>query len=80
VPDPKVGERVCAVILPQSGAAPPTLGELTAFLESREISRRKLPERMLLVEEMPMTASGKILKHVLKERAARELGAGGSRK
>jgi cyclohexanecarboxylate-CoA ligase len=80
VPDAKVGERVCAIVLPQNGGAPPTLAELTAFLESREISRRKLPERMLLVEEMPMTASGKILKHVLKERAARELGAEGERK
>ena len=66
---------MCAVILPQPGAAPPTLAELIDFLESRELSRRKLPERMLVVEEMPMTASGKILKHELRERLARELPA-----
>ncbi len=71
MPDPKLGERVCAFVVPGAGSDPPTLEELTAFLEAREISRRKLPERLELLEEMPTTASGKILKHVLKERIAR---------
>ncbi len=79
VPDPKVGERVCVVVVPRPGVEPPTLPELTAFLESRELSRRKLPEQMLLVEEMPLTASGKIHKHLLKQRVAREFGTGGQR-
>ncbi len=72
MPDAVVGERACAFVLPAQGTEPPTLAELVAFLEAREISRRKLPERLELVEEMPLTASGKILKQVLRERIARQ--------
>lgn len=73
MPDAVVGERACAFVLPAEGAEPPTLAELVRFLEAREISRRKLPERLELVEEMPLTASGKILKQVLRERIARQV-------
>jgi cyclohexanecarboxylate-CoA ligase len=71
VPDPRVGERACAVVVPADPAAPPSLDELTAFLEARELSRRKLPERLEIVDELPLTASGKVQKHVLRERFAR---------
>ncbi len=70
MPDRKLGERVCAFVVPAGAGDPPTLDELTHFLETREISRRKYPERLEIVEEMPTTASGKILKQVLKERIA----------
>ena len=70
VRDARVGERVCAVVVPADPAAPPTLAELTTFLERREISRRKLPERLELVDELPVTASGKVQKHLLRERLA----------
>jgi cyclohexanecarboxylate-CoA ligase len=75
VPDSQVGERVCAVVVPRRCDEPPTLAELVRFLESQDLSRRKLPERMILVDEMPMTASGKILKNVLKEKAIRQMAA-----
>ena len=71
VPDPTVGERVCAVVVPADPAAPPTLPELAAFLAAREVSRRKLPERLELVDELPTTASGKVQKHLLREWIAR---------
>jgi cyclohexanecarboxylate-CoA ligase len=74
VPDEKVGERVCAVVVPTDPAAPPALPELARFLEAREVSRRKLPERLELVDELPATASGKVQKHVLRERIARRRG------
>jgi len=70
-PDEKLGERVCAVVVPSDAAAPPSLAELVRFLEAREISRRKLPERLELVAELPATASGKVQKHLLRERLAR---------
>ena len=73
MPDAAVGERACAFVLPAEGSAPPTLAELVRFLEAREISRRKLPERLELVDEMPLTASGKILKQALRERIARQV-------
>jgi cyclohexanecarboxylate-CoA ligase len=71
VPDPRVGERACAVVVPTDPATPPTLAELNGFLAARELSRRKLPERLAIVEDLPMTGSGKVQKHVLREWLAR---------
>lgn len=70
LPDPTVGERVCAVVEPVGRDERPTLEDLCAFLTEREISRRKLPERLEIVDQMPVTASGKIQKQVLRERLA----------
>lgn len=59
-PDERLGERICAVIVPQS--EPPTLEALNAWLAERGLSTRYLPERLRVVEEMPTTAAGKIRK------------------
>lgn len=72
-PDASLGERVCAVVVPVDPGAPPTLGELVRFLEARELSRRKLPERLELYDVLPTTASGKIQKHVLRAELARRM-------
>ena len=73
MPDARLGERACAVVVPTDPAAPPTLAELVAFLEARDLSRRKLPERLEVVAEMPVTESGKIQKHVLRQRIAQRV-------
>ena len=52
----------------------PTLAELAAHLTARGRSRRKLPERLVLVDDFPRTASGKILKRALRARMAGEPG------
>jgi cyclohexanecarboxylate-CoA ligase len=77
MPDRALGERVCAVVVPARAGEAPTLAELVRFLEAKEISRRKLPERLEIVGELPTTASGKVAKHVLKERVARVIEAEG---
>ena len=46
--------------------------ELIAFLEQQNIARFKLPERLEVVPEFPLSPVGKILKRQLRERA-REL-------
>jgi cyclohexanecarboxylate-CoA ligase len=73
MPDPRLVERACAFVVPRPGP-PPTLQELCAFLESRQLARHKLPERLELVEEFPMTPSGKIQKYKLRESVAAKLG------
>jgi cyclohexanecarboxylate-CoA ligase len=72
VRDAAVGERACACVVPVDASAPPTLEELTAFLTGHEISRRKLPERLAILTELPMTASGKVQKHLLQAQLARK--------
>jgi cyclohexanecarboxylate-CoA ligase len=73
MPDARLGERACAFVVPADVNDPPVLPELVRFLETHELSRRKLPERLEVVSELPVTASGKVQKHVLRERIARRL-------
>jgi cyclohexanecarboxylate-CoA ligase len=69
VPDPRLGERACAVVIP-SGSEAITLEEITAYLEQHELARQKFPERLELVSEFPMTPSGKIQKYKLRDMIA----------
>lgn len=59
-PDERLGERICAVIVPAGTA--PSLDELTAWLRERGLPERKLPEALEVVHDMPVTAAGKIRK------------------
>jgi non-ribosomal peptide synthetase component E (peptide arylation enzyme) len=73
MPDPVLGERACAFVIPRAGAAP-TLAELTRFLsEEGHIARFKLPERLELRDRLPMTAVGKVSKKDLREEIATTL-------
>ncbi|MQA11451.1 MAG: AMP-binding protein [Pseudonocardiaceae bacterium] len=65
IPDTRLGERACAVVVP-SGAHRPTLPELTEYLRERGMSTHFLPERLELVDALPMTSSGKIKKAELR--------------
>ena len=68
-PDPVMGERVCAFVVPAPGTTP-TLDDLVAFLTEQKIARQKLPERLELVAELPKTPSGKIKKFELRQQVA----------
>jgi 2,3-dihydroxybenzoate-AMP ligase len=46
------------------------LGELVAFLTDKGLARFKLPERLELVDDFPLSRFGKVAKNVLSERAA----------
>ncbi len=76
IPDPRLGERACAVVIPREGEAI-TLGEIVGFLERHELARQKFPERLEIVSEFPMTPSGKIQKYRLRELVAERIGARG---
>jgi cyclohexanecarboxylate-CoA ligase len=64
--DPRLVERACAVVIPRPGQTL-TLAEVTAFLEQHQLARFKFPERLELVDEFPMTPSGKVQKYRLRE-------------
>jgi cyclohexanecarboxylate-CoA ligase len=70
VPDAAAGEIACAVLRLRPQTPAPTLADVTAYLAARGLSRRKLPERLVVVDEFPRTASGKILKRALRDRLA----------
>ncbi|WP_033220091.1 class I adenylate-forming enzyme family protein [Kitasatospora phosalacinea] len=69
VPDPDLGERMCVCAVPHGGGL--TLAGLTFFLaESCGLERYKLPERLVLLERMPLGGSGKPDRRVVAELAA----------
>jgi cyclohexanecarboxylate-CoA ligase len=70
MPDDRLGEKVCLFVVPAAGVEPPTLADVTAFLRERNLATPKLPERVEVVEELPVTATGKIQKHLLRARIA----------
>jgi acyl-coenzyme A synthetase/AMP-(fatty) acid ligase len=69
MPDRVLGERACAFVVPADPADPPTFEELTGYLRNElKIAVVKLPERLELIDELPMTATGKIQKFVLRDK------------
>jgi acyl-coenzyme A synthetase/AMP-(fatty) acid ligase len=66
MPDERLGERVCAYVVPAPGE-PPSLGDLTGYLREKDVATPKLPERLEVLDELPMTATGKVRKHVLRD-------------
>jgi len=69
-PDERLGERMCAFVTLAPGAEAPTLDGLRAFLEADGLARIKVPERLEVVDAMPLSPAGKILKRVLRARFA----------
>lgn len=71
LPDPRLGERACAVVVVEEDGLSPTLEEVCDYLLGQGLSRHFLPERLEVVETLPKTPSGKIRKVELRERYAR---------
>ena len=73
MPDPVLGEKGCAFVITKRNQ-PLTLEELTEFLrKQRHIAVFKLPERLELLTEFPMTKVGKIDKKELRKMVAEKL-------
>ena len=68
VPDSELGERMCACLVLHVGHSL-TFEELIGFLETKEMARIKLPERLLIIDELPLSNFGKVSKKRLSEMA-----------
>jgi long-chain acyl-CoA synthetase len=65
LPDAVKGETVAAFIVTREGSAP-TAAEVEAFCRER-MAAYKVPRRIEMVDAVPKSATGKILKRVLRE-------------
>ena len=74
MPDRNLGEKMCAFVVLRQGRSL-TLAELTTFLMTKEIAKFKLPERLELVAELPVSTFGKVSKKALAETVAKKLEA-----
>ena len=70
VPDPVFGERVCVYVELQDDG-PLTLEELTGFLLARGVSTEILPERLIVLAELPRSSGDKVAKAELRRAAAK---------
>jgi 2,3-dihydroxybenzoate-AMP ligase len=77
MPDPVFGEKACAFVVAKEGQSL-EFAELIAFLRQQNIASFKLPERLELVSEFPLSPVGKILKRQLREAIAEKLEKAGS--
>jgi 2,3-dihydroxybenzoate-AMP ligase len=72
MPDPQMGERMCACVIPHAGKGL-TLKELVAFLAEKEIAKFKLPERLEIMADFPLSSFGKVSKKSLVEMITKKL-------
>jgi acyl-CoA synthetase (AMP-forming)/AMP-acid ligase II len=69
MPDERLQERAVACVTLKPGAAL-TFQEMQDFLRERGVARQYWPERLDILDELPRTPSGKILKYQLRDRYA----------
>jgi 2,3-dihydroxybenzoate-AMP ligase len=72
MPDPILGERMCACVVLRHGRSL-TLEQLVAFLMNEEIAKHKLPERLEIMDDFPLSPFGKVSKKDLTEKIAVKL-------
>ena len=66
MPDEVLGERACLFLQTVPGETP-SLEEVCAYLAEKDVAKLRWPERLVIVEAMPMTATRKIIKGRLVE-------------
>jgi non-ribosomal peptide synthetase component E (peptide arylation enzyme) len=73
MPDERLGEKVCCFVVTAAGHDTPTVEDMREFLLSRGLPIQKTPERVVAVDALPMTATGKVVKHELRKDIERRL-------
>ncbi len=73
VPDEKYGEELCAWVRMRAGAEPLDAAAVKEFATGK-LAHYKIPRYVMVVEEFPMTVTGKVRKVEMRERSAEILG------
>ena len=68
IPDPVLGERGVAFLVPRDVASPPDADEIRAFVK-QHIADYKVPDRVIVCGELPLTPGMKVDKAALVARA-----------
>jgi len=73
VPDDRYGEELCAWVRVREGTAALTAESVREFA-SGKLASYKIPRYVLVVDEFPMTVTGKVRKVEMRERSVEQLG------
>jgi 2,3-dihydroxybenzoate-AMP ligase len=68
VQDASLGEKMCACVVLKTKSSL-SLPELVDFLKGKEIAKFKLPEKLMIVDDLPVSTFGKVSKKALAEMA-----------
>lgn len=71
--DERLGERVCAFVVPKQSEALPTKESIAEYLQSRKVSKWLWPERVEYIDALFYTESGKIKRYLLKQELERRM-------
>jgi fatty-acyl-CoA synthase len=77
VPDARYGEELCAWVKMREGAPALTAEAVREFAAGR-LAHYKVPRYVLVVDEFPMTVTGKVRKVEMRERSVEVLDLGGA--
>lgn len=72
IPDERLGERICAFLVPKDGETV-THDTVLEYLRQKRVQKRLWPERVELINEIPRTESGKIKKNALSVELSRRM-------
>ncbi len=71
-PDDDLGERVCACVVAVAGGEPPTLDSINQYLLKQGLAKFKLPERLLILQQLPRNPLGKVQRHELQQKVSND--------
>ena len=66
MPDDRLGERICAYVVPEQGVCV-GLDQVLSYMKEKHVPKRYWPERLEQIKEIPRTGSGKVKKYLLLE-------------
>jgi non-ribosomal peptide synthetase component E (peptide arylation enzyme) len=72
MPDPVMGERACAYVVPRAEEEI-SFEEIVAFFKEKKVASFKIPERLELIPELPLVSAQKVDKKVLEEDLLKKL-------
>jgi non-ribosomal peptide synthetase component E (peptide arylation enzyme) len=76
MPDAEMGEKACAYVVPKEGEKF-TFEEMVDYLDNKKIAKFKFPERLELIESLPLAGGSKINKKLMRQMIADKLKAEG---
>jgi cyclohexanecarboxylate-CoA ligase len=62
MPDPVLGEKACAFITLRNAQDWVGLADVVEYLLAKKIAKNKLPEKLVVIPEMPLTPTRKVIK------------------
>jgi non-ribosomal peptide synthetase component E (peptide arylation enzyme) len=71
--DDRLGEKICACVVPENKANAPTLEQLCEYLLQHGLAKFKLPEKIMVCENLPRNPLNKVQRFKLQEQLAQQL-------